>query len=69
MSYRALKRWKSDTRPHAHIHSNASKKSHLDVLDYSEYSDTNISNFLFHENSFLCEEANIKYKFIYCNYN
>ena len=34
-----------------------SKYTIFDVLYYYEYSDTNISKFLFHENSFLNEEA------------
>ena len=49
MSYRGFKRWKSDTytRTHTHTHTHTSgrqlKITFLDVSDYSEYSDTNIS--------------------------
>ena len=47
MSYRGLKRWKSDT----HTSGRQLKIIFLDVLDYSEYSDTNISKFfILHEN-------------------
>ena len=53
MSYRGLKRWKSDTHAHTHTraHTHTSGRQlkiiFLDVLDYSEYSDTDISNFFF----------------------
>ena len=52
MSYRALKRWKSDTHAHTHTHTSGRqlKIIFLDVLDYSEYSDTNIRKKKFHEN-------------------
>ena len=52
MSYRGLKLWKSDTHAHTHTHTSGRqlKSRFLDVLDYSEYSDTNISKFFFHEN-------------------
>ena len=52
MSYRGFKRWKSDTytRTHTHTSGRQLKITSLDVLDYSEYSDTNISKFFFHEN-------------------
>ena len=43
MSYRGLKHWKSNT--HTHTFGRELKITFLDVLDYSEYSDTNISNF------------------------
>ena len=57
MSYRGLKRWKSDTqahtRTHTHTHTHTSRRqikiTFLDILDYSEHSDTNISIF-FREN-------------------
>ena len=67
MSYQGLKRWKSDTHAHtrarAHTYPDASWKSNFfDVLDYSEYSDTNISkNFFFsRKHSFLSQEAKWK---------
>ena len=67
MSYRGFKLWKSDTYTHTRTHTHTSgrqlKITFLDVLDYSEYSDTtyyDISNFFFfHENSFLNEETNL----------
>ena len=60
MSYRGLKRRKSDTHARTHTHTHTSgrqlKIEFLDVSDYSEYSDTNISNFFFSRNSFLITE-------------
>ena len=49
------------SRTHAHTHTHTSgrqlKITFLDVLDYSEYSDTNISNIFFlRKHSFLTEE-------------
>ena len=61
-----FKRWKSDTYTHAHTrtrtHTHTSgrhlKITYLDVLDYSEYSDTNNSkNFFLRKHSFLSGEA------------
>ena len=43
MSYRGLKRWKSDSHAHTHPSGRQLKITFLEVLDYSEYSDTNIS--------------------------
>ena len=60
MNYRGFKRWKSDTRTRTRTHASGRqvKITFLDVLDYSEYSDTNISKKKkFHENSFLSKEA------------
>ena len=47
MNYRGLKSLKSDThtRTHTHTSERQLKITFLNVLDYSEYSDTNISNF------------------------
>ena len=49
------------TRAHTHTHTHTSgrqlKIKFLDVLDYSEYSDTNISIFFSQKHSFLSEEA------------
>ena len=42
MSYRALKRWKSDTHAHTHTSGCQLKITFLDVLYYYEYWDTNI---------------------------
>ena len=42
MSYLALKCWKSDTHAHTHPSGRQLKITFLDVLDYSEYLDTNI---------------------------
>ena len=61
-SYRGLKHCNSDTYAHTHTHTHTSgrqlKITFLDVLDYSEYSDTNISKFFFsRKHSFLNEEA------------
>ena len=49
LSYRGFKRLKSDTYTHAHTHTSGLqlKIKFLDVLDYSEYSDTNISKKIF----------------------
>ena len=64
MSYRGLKRWKSDTHGNTHTHTHTSalqlKITFFDVLDYSEYSDTNISKKkIFHENiAFLVRKQN-----------
>ena len=65
MSYRGFKRWKSDTYTHARTHTHTSgrqlKITFLDVLDYSEYSDTNISKKKSsRKHSFLSEEAKMK---------
>ena len=47
--------WKLESRSHTHTYIRMPVKIiFLDVLDHSEYSDTNISIFFFHENS---EEA------------
>ena len=54
MSSRGLKHWKSDT--HAHTSGRQLKITFLDVLDYSEYSDTNISIFFLRKHSSLNEE-------------
>ena len=47
MSYRGFKRWKLDTRAHTLSHTHTSghqlKITFLDDLDYSEYSDTDVS--------------------------
>ena len=62
MSYRGCKRRKSDTYTHtrARTHTLTSgrqlKITFLDVLDYSEYSDTRKKNFS-RKHSFLSEEA------------
>ena len=50
------------TRTHTHTSGRQLKIKFLDVLllDYSEYSDNDISKFFFHENSFLSEEAKIQ---------
>ena len=47
MSYWGLKRWKSDTHTHTHTYTSGRqlKIKFSDVLDYSEYSDTDISKF------------------------
>ena len=52
ISYRGLKHWTSDAHVHTQTHTSGRqlKITFLDVLDYSEYSDTNISNFFFHWN-------------------
>ena len=60
MSYRSFKRWKSDTYSHTQTHASGRqlKITFLDVLDYSECSDTNISKKKFsRKHSFLSEEA------------
>ena len=48
MSYQGFKSLKSDTYTHAHTRTHTSghqlKITFLNVLDYSEYSDTNIAN-------------------------
>ena len=64
MSYRGLKSYKSDTHAHTHTHTHTSGRQlkiiFLDVLDDSEYCDTNISNF-FHENiASLVRKQNLK---------
>ena len=64
MSYWGLKRWKSDTHVHTHTHSHTSgrqlKIEFLNVLKYSEYSDTSISKKkISRKHSFLSEEAKI----------
>ena len=63
MSYRGFKRWKSDAHAHTHTHTSGRqlKIMFLDVVDYSEYYDTNISNFVFYENNFLSEEAKLNF--------
>ena len=75
ISYRYLKpflsyrRWNIENRTHTHIRTDTHTSEHqlkisfLDVLDYSEYSDTNISNFFSRKHSFLNEEA--KTSFLY----
>ena len=67
MNYWGLKRWKSDTHAHTytrtHTHTSGCqlKIKFLDVLDYSEYSDTNISKKKFSpKDSFLNEEAKFR---------
>ena len=50
MSYRALKRWKSDKHAHTDTSGRQLKITFLDVLDYSEYLDTNIRKKKFREN-------------------
>ena len=53
MSYQGLKTWKSDTYAYTHVPRASGlqlKTTFLDVLDYSEYFDDNIS-FFFHENT------------------
>ena len=65
MSYWGLKRWKSDTHAHMYIrtqtHTSGSqlKIKFLNVLNYSDDSDTNIWNFFFprKHSLFLSEEA------------
>ena len=57
MSYGSLKRKKEKT--HTHAHRRQLNIIFLDVLDYSQYSDTNIVNCFFHENSNLCEKAKL----------
>ena len=42
MSYRVLKLWKSDTDAHTHKSGRQLKITFLDILEYSEYSETNI---------------------------
>ena len=44
------------TRTQTHTSGRQLKIKFLDVLDYSDDSDTNISKFFFYENSFLTEE-------------
>ena len=48
-----------DTRTHTYTHTSGRqvKITFLDALDYSEYSETNISKKFFLQNSFLSEEA------------
>ena len=50
MSYWGLTRWKSDTYAHTCTSVRQLKIKFLDALDYSEYSDTDISKFFFYEN-------------------
>ena len=73
MSYRGFKRWKSDTHTHTCTHTSGRqlKVTFLDVLDYSEYSDTNISKFFFfHENiaSSVRKQKSTSY-YIFATYN
>ena len=53
--------WNVENRTHTHTRTHTSrcqlKIKFLYVLDYSEYFDTNNSEIIFHENSFLGEEA------------
>ena len=71
MSYWGLKRW--NTRTHAHTHAHASRRQlkikFLDVLDYSEYSDTNISKFFFHKSiaSSVKKQKACESRFSYCS--
>ena len=66
-----------ENRTHTHTHTHTSgrqlKMKFLDVLDYSEYSDTNTSNFCFsRKHSFLSEEAKCKlftsFEFLFCSF-
>ena len=51
MSYRGLETLKiGHTRTHTHTSGRQLNITFLDVLDYSEYSDTKSRNFFFHEN-------------------
>ena len=57
--------WIAENWTHTHTHTHTSgcqlKIKFLDVLDYSEYSDTNISKTIFsRKHSFLNEEAKVK---------
>ena len=53
---------RTHTRTHTHTCRRQLKITFLDVLDYSEYSDTNISNFFFHENiASLMRKKNFKF--------
>ena len=68
MSYWGLKRQKSHIRTYAHMYTHIHTSGRqlkiifLDVLDYSdEYSDTNISNFFFHETASSVRKQNRKY--------
>ena len=57
MIHSGLKIWKLNI--HTHVRTPA-KITFLDILDYSEYFDTNISIFFFYENSFFSEKAKEK---------
>ena len=50
MGFETFKIW--HTRTHTHTSGRQLKIKFLDVLDYSEYSDTNISKFFFHKKTF-----------------
>ena len=62
MNYSGLKIIKSSTYTHTHTHTSRRqlKMIFLDVLDLSEYSDNNISNFFSRRHSFPSEEAKTK---------
>ena len=57
-------RTQTHKRARAHTSGQQLKITFLDVLDYSEYFDTNVSKFFFHQNSFLFFILKI-----YCNLN